>query len=111
MAMLRSGDVDIHAGSFLSGPAADTDPNLWGMQFHGSSSWIRRNGTDVAGGNAGTEPWSNSGGMIVGANTSINADWFEGDVHGLIFYNRSLTSAEIADIEAYLLGKWGLNGS
>ena len=74
----------------------------------------RRNGTTQAiAVNGGAEATNNSGGdnassvMYLGSLSGVGNFLF-GDIAEVIFYNRSLSTAEISIVENYLSSKWGI---
>jgi len=47
--------------------------------------------------------------LHVGSNTGANF-WWNGPIAEVIYFNRALTRAELARVEAYLAAKWGITG-
>lgn len=86
-------------------PAASTD--TWyalGVQFAGASSWMRRNGSQVAAGNPGANTTIQN--LSVG---SRFAGWYvTGQLGEVIVVGGSLTTGERSSLESYLMTKWGI---
>jgi hypothetical protein len=85
---LPSGVISIFAGTTLSsGVSVGTNQNLLFNIFNSTSSSIRRNGTSIASGNAGTQSLS---GIDVGANN--NGQYYGGKLQELVLYNSNQSS-------------------
>lgn len=100
--------MSIFAGSSVSGsvsmPAA---ASVWTGVYNGASSLLRRNGTTVASGNAGTNGLT---GLTIGSrfNGAQNSNDYICEV---LVYDRLLTSDERALVEGLLIADWGLSST
>ncbi|MFC1659029.1 LamG-like jellyroll fold domain-containing protein [Pseudomonadota bacterium] len=72
--------------------------------YNGTSSEIYVNGGNVITGDGG----SNSGTYDFTVGQGGGTWYYSGDIAEVIVYNRVLDSAEIEDVEAYLMDKWGV---
>jgi len=102
---IRSGDLDMFAGTILEGPSTTTNPQIVVCQFDGSNSKMRLNGTQEASGNAGNNNYS---GFRIGADkvgTTNDADWSFGEI---LVYDPNATGYSVSAVEDYLSGEWGI---
>lgn len=96
------------AGTILNGPAPDTDWIRATAIHNGSNGVFDVDGSETSGAIGTRTPiiWT-VGHHRQGASGSRGSFW-NGDIAEIIVYNRVLTASEIAKVEAYLAGKWGL---
>lgn len=101
---ISSNDINMYAGTALG--YVDTGPvsGQWTTVFNGASSILRKNGSQVASGNAGTQAAS---GLTVGADFAPG-DYFQGYIHEILIYNANITGSNLTNIEGYLANKWGV---
>ena len=72
---------------------------------NGGSSVIRRNGTQIAAGNAGTSPAT---AILIGAAISGMGYGFDGFVGEVVIASGALAGTDLTNLETYLAAKWGL---
>jgi hypothetical protein len=95
----------IYAGSFISGGTPDTAVHVVTAQFHGSTSLIRVDGTQIVSGNAGATGMSSS--FVVGdSSPSVDAAVWGGPIGEIIVYPSALSTANMASVESYLSSRW-----
>lgn len=105
MGLSSPGEICGYAGSPALSIAQTTPVTaLWTVEFNGVSSVLRRNGTTIKTGDAGT--YSLSGGWVLGARYTYNGN-LVGWVGEVIMYDGLLSTDDRATIEAYLKAKWG----
>jgi hypothetical protein len=79
--------------------------HLFTCHFNQASSALRIDGVQVATGDVGTQEMD---GVLMGAYLGGGATFLTGYIAELLVYSRTLTSGELADLEAHLMAKWGL---
>lgn len=85
--------------------ASDEDAN-WHVisgKGNGASSLIRRDGVQIASGNANTGAFNNN--ITIGANQTPTI-FFTGDIGELLIYRADLSDADRDAVELYLMEKW-----
>lgn len=96
--------LEASVSSITGGTLTANQQTLLTGRFNGASSFIRKDKTQVASGNAGTNVLT--GGITLGTNRAGEAP-LGGDICEFIYYAAQLTSDEIDDVESYLSAKWG----
>lgn len=99
-----STNYDVYAGTELTGGTVTTTLQQLTIKYAGSSSYLRKNGTQIISGDAGT------GGMN-GLRLAAGAGGGEYgliDISEMLIYNASLSDADRDAIENYLKSRWGL---
>lgn len=91
----------VHAGSALWGPDADTDPHIFTVFFSGASSYLRKDGVQVATGNPGTS--NPTSGVLLGGFGGFALLW-DGWIGDCAHYSGAIDLAA----EEMLATKWGL---
>lgn len=85
---------------------------LYADTYSSSALSFYSSGAGVSGTVNGTVPATTGSGsptLHVGSNAGVNFFW-NGPIAEVIYFNRALTRAELAQIEAYLAAKWGISG-
>jgi len=99
-----AGDEELEAGGDLRGGSAQSSPTIYTIVFDGSNSLLRRNGTDVLSGGAGSDGLT---GLTLFANGGERL--YKHTIIGeFIPCNKRLSSSEINDEEQRLSDKWGI---
>lgn len=101
-----SSDFALWAGN-ASAPAWGSQPAELGVYVglvNGASSAVRLNGTQVGSGTSGSNSMQ---GLTLGCRYS-NERFLPSKVYELLFYDRLLSAAELAEVEEYARTKWGL---
>ncbi len=99
------GNMDMNAGSEITGPATDTSFHCIVSVFNGATSKIRQDGGAGVGGNAGS---ANAGGITIGANFSL-AQSLNGDIAEVLVYDTALSLTDINNLGDYLATFYGLS--
>jgi hypothetical protein len=104
------------ASNFLNVPLGTGNSiapaGLYGEVFSNSAISFYSSGAGLAGTVVGTIPATTGGGspvLHIGSNVGVNFFW-NGPIAEYIIFNRALTRAELASVEAYLAAKWGISG-
>lgn len=103
---LSNTTLSAHSGATIQSAPAQA-PGAWHyftVTFNGASSIIRQNGIQVANGNAGTQSIT---GFTIGA-AQLLAEFLNGDIGEILFYDPSPSDTDRDSNEAYLANKWGL---
>ena len=85
---------------------------LYGEVFSNSAISFFSSGSGLVGTPNGTIPATTDGGtptLHIGSNVGANFPW-NGPIAEYIIFNRALTRAELASVEAYLAQRWGISG-
>jgi hypothetical protein len=96
----------IFAGNNLdSGTNDDTSAHVYTTLYNGSNSVLRRDGVQIASGNAGTEDLPS---FRVGADHSP-AHYGDYDIAEILIYDADLSDSDRDGVESYLGDKWGIS--
>jgi len=95
----------VWAGGALASAPITTGELVHAVEYNGANSSHYINSAFVAGGNAGTNSMN---GMGLGSRLSGTGSNLTGDIAEVLVYNGSLTPAERADVETYLLQKYNI---
>src|SRR5210317_724809 len=107
--------VSMAGASADSSTSADTSFHIHTLKFDGSQSGnaarlvYRIDGsaeTLTFTGTVGTTTSASNGTIFLGCDDS--AEFLNGDIAEFLMFNKTLTNAEITDVESYLTTKWGL---
>jgi len=99
------------AGAFLTSGSTNDNLTLWRAYYNDASSTLNIKQEGEPSFEPITEGQSefinNKDGIVIGASYNNNKHW-EGYIAEIIIYQESLNNSEIADIEEYLINKWGI---
>jgi hypothetical protein len=105
-----------NGGNFVSynpnGSTSILSAGLYADTYSASALSFYSSGAGVSGTVTGTIPATTGSGsptLHVGSNIGANSFW-NGPVAEIVYFNRALTRAELARVEAYLAAKWGISG-
>ena len=97
----------MNAGTALaSATAPTTAAQYFTATFNGASSVLRRNGTQIASGNAGTNGFSGNS-FAIGYATGATAFW-DGWIGEVILSGAADSAGVVAQMETYLSTKWNI---
>ncbi len=99
------------AGAILKGGSTNDNLSLWRAYYSGEDSALKivqeeNTFTPITSGDE--EFINNKDGIVIGGSYDNNKHW-EGYIAEIIIYQGNLSGSEIAEIEEYLLNKWGIN--
>lgn len=98
--------VSAYFGSVGRGPSiTDTNANVFYFMASGASTIVGAN-TTFSTVSAGTG--TRGAGLLLGTNTVRNAEFFNGDMAEILFFNYALTTGQRDDVRSYLASKWGI---
>ena len=104
-ATYQSADKDwvIYNGAAIYAAGADTSAHVFTSTHSGSSSLIRIDGNQVAGGNAGI-----NGMIFIGLGGVSRITAFTGWLAEVVVLSGPISGADLTNLESYLTTKWGI---
>lgn len=98
-----SDNLRMYTTTGITGSGADTNPHIFSTLWDGGNSTLRKDGTQDASGDVGT---NDSAGITVGARGDQNA-YGEVEIGEILIYPQDKSGIQ-SDIESYLSDKWGI---
>jgi hypothetical protein len=93
-----------YGGSEIQDGAEDSDPHIWTVNWDGSSSAMRLDGSQDASGDLGSEDMD---GLTVGRRAG-DGQYGDYDVGEIIIYATTLSDSDRDNVESFLANKWGI---